>query len=261
MEGEMARDDVTRPFTLLLLGIATLLPAALPPALDAQQATTPLVGSVHDSTDKAIPGVEIRINGGAFVARTNDAGGFRFAGVPVGRADVLIRRMGFAPTMSSVVLREGRIDSLAVHLAVVAAALPGLRVEDEADARSHRLLAGFWERRSQGFGNFMTRDQIEARNASNFVDLVRQVPSASIVSVNGRSVIRFKRAIGPRDCPPQYWIDGMRLEQASPDEFTPGDLEGIEIYAGPSTIPVQFAPRPTTYTCGAIILWTRVPGN
>lgn len=241
-----------------VLGIAIVLPAAL----GAQQEHTTLVGSVRDSAGRAIPGVEIVLNGGDLYARTNEAGGFRIGNVPVGRTQVLVRRLGFAPTTTTVLLRAGRIDSLAVSLAVTAAALPEVVVEDEADARSKRLLAGFWQRRSQGFGSFLTRDQIENRHASNFVDLVRQIPAANVVSINGRSVIRFKRSsAGVRDCPPQYWIDGMRLEQATPDEFIPEDVEGIEIYAGPSTVPVQFSPRPTTYTCGAIIIWTRVPGT
>ena len=117
-----------------------------------------------------------------------------------------------------------------------------------------------WERRSRGFGHFVTRAEIEARRTSNFADLVRGLPSVNIVMMNGRHAVRFKRYSGARDCPPQYWVDGMRIEQGSPDEFTPEDVEAIEVYGGPSTIPVQFAQRPFSYTCGAIIIWTRLPG-
>ena len=78
---------------------------------------------------------------------------------------------------------------------------------------------------------------------------------------NGRNTLRFTRTQGPRDCPPQYWVDGQRIEAGQPDEFTPEDVEAIEIYAGPATIPVQFAPRPWAYTCGSIVIWTRLPGT
>jgi len=222
--------------------------------------STTLVGVVRDSTGHAIPGAEVRLGNGVLLARTNDAGGFRITPMPVGHLTLAVRRLGFAPLSTDLTLRVGRVDSLVVSLVALAADLPSITVEDEANARSHRFLAGFWERRSQGFGSFMTREQIEARHTTSFADVVRMVPSTSITTINGRSQIRFHRNVGTRDCPPQYWLDGQRVEQASPDEFVPDDVEAIEIYPGPATIPVQFAPRPYQYTCGAIIIWTRVPG-
>jgi len=220
--------------------------------------STALVGSVRDSLGQAIPGAELRMGGG-LLARTNDAGGFRIAEVPVGHLTLAVRRLGFAPLSTDVTLRAGRVDSLVVSLVALAAELPSITVEDDANARSHKFLAGFWERRAQGFGSFMTREQIEARHSTSFADVVRMVPSTSITTVNGRPQIRFHRSVTTRDCPPQYWLDGQRVEQASPDEFLPDDVEAIEIYPGPATVPVQFAPRPYQYTCGAIIIWTRVP--
>jgi hypothetical protein len=248
--------------TGLAVRCALVLGGVLLPARLRAQETTTLVGSVRDSAGHAVGGVEIRLNGGDLGARTNDAGGFRIAAVPVGHTNITVRRLGFAPASTDVTLRIGRIDSLVVSLTTVATRLPNLLVEDEATTRSKRLLSGFWERRSRGFGAFLTRDDIEARQATNFVDLVRLVPSTTVLTRDGRQTIRLKRTMGAlRDCPPQYWVDGMRLESASPDEFSPEDVEAIEIYAGPSTLPVQFSPRIDTHTCGAIVIWTRLPGN
>lgn len=239
-----------------LVAIATLVPAALA----AQVQVTTLVGSIRDSAGHAVPDVEVRLNG-ALQSRTDDAGGFRIARIPVGPTTVGVRRLGFAPASTEVMLRTGRIDSLVFSLTAVAASLPSVLVEDEAMTRSRRLLAGFWERRDRGFGAFITRDEIEAKHARDFVELVRNVPSTTVRTVNGRPVIRFNRNLGGRDCPPQYIVDGMRIEQGSPDEFSPEDVEAIEIYPGPATLPVQFAPRPWSYTCGAIVIWTRLPGT
>lgn len=236
-----------------LLGRATLGAQATAPS-------TSLVGSVRDSAGRGVPGVEVRIDGTDASVRTSDLGGFRLPVVPVGRVTVAMRRLGYAPVSTVVMLRAGRVDSLVVNLVMVATSLPGVLVEDEAMAKSLRLLPGFWERRSRGFGHFVTRDEIESRQAHSFVDIVRHIPSVSISQINGRPAVRLKRSTGTRDCPPQYWVDGMRVEQASPDEFTPQDVEAVEIYGGPATIPVQFAPRPFTYTCGAIVIWTRLPG-
>ena len=240
---------------------AVLLVALLHGAtLPAQAPTTTLVGSARDSALRPVPGVEVRIDGTDAAVRTGDAGGFRLPVVPIGRVTVMMRRLGYAPVSTVVMLRAGRIDSLVVNLTMVATSLLGVLVEDEAMAKSLRLLPGFWERRSRGFGHFVTRDEIEARQAHSFIDIVRAIPSVTIALINGRNAVRLKRSTGVRDCPPQYWVDGMRIEQASPDEFTPQDVEAVEIYGGPATIPVQFAPRPFSYTCGAIVIWTRLPG-
>ena len=233
----------------------------LPVRAGAQSAYTTLVGVVRDTAGRPIPGVEVRLQGGQYFTRTNDSGGFRVNTLPIGETTIAVRRLGFSPSSTQLTLRSGRIDSLVFALNTLAIGLPGVLVEDEYMARSHRFLAGFWDRRARGFGSFVTRDQIERMQAHDFVDLVRMVPSASLVSVNGRKQVRFKRNAGVRDCPPQYWVDGMRVEQATPDEFVPEDTEAIEIYPGPATTPPQFAARPFTYTCGAIVIWTRLPGG
>lgn len=228
----------------------------------AQQLPASLVGVVRDSAGNPIPAVEVRFKGGDFVSvRTNDSGGFRMINLPTGLATVSLRRMGFAPASAEVRLRSGRTDSLVFSLTALAHTLAGVLVEDEYEARSHRLLAGFWERRSRGFGYFLTRDEIEKRSAQEFTDLARLVPSVTIATMNGRKVIRFHHSGNVRDCPPQYVVDGMRIENGSPEEFTPQDVEAIELYSGPATIPPQFAPRFNSYTCGAVVIWTRLPGT
>jgi hypothetical protein len=238
------------------------------PTMSAQTArvTAPtqyaiLVGMVRDSAGNAIPGVEVRVLGSELAyARTDDAGGFRLMNLAAGPSSVAVRRMGFAPATVDVRLRPGRTDSLVVSLSAIAASLPGVLVEDEYDARSHRLLAGFWDRRARGFGNYVTRDEIERRAPQDFVDIARLIPSIAVQSRSGRKVLRFNRASGARDCPPQYFVDGMRIEAGMPDEFSPQDVEAVEFYSGPATLPPQFAPRPFSYTCGAIVIWTRIPG-
>jgi Carboxypeptidase regulatory-like domain/TonB-dependent Receptor Plug Domain len=240
--------------------VAALFASPIVPA-GAQLLPASLVGVVRDSSGIPIPGVEVRFQGTDFVSvRTNDSGGFRMVNLPTGVASVSLRRMGFAPTSVEVRLRSGRTDSLVFSLAALATTLAGVLVEDEYEARSRRLLAGFWERRERGFGHFLTRSDIEKRDAHEFADLARMVPSVTVGMRNGRRTIRF-RSFGARDCPPQYVVDGMRIENGSPDEFTPQDVEAIELYSGPATIPPQFAPRFNSFTCGAVVIWTRLPGT
>jgi hypothetical protein len=257
----MAKLTMLRAGHLLLAGgtIATSAP------LIAQAPTTTLVGIVRDSAGHPVPGVEVWLRGSDLYTHTADNGGFRIPGVPPGAARVTVRRMGYEPTTFELQLKSGQVDSLIVLLSQVATELAGVNVEEERMTRSKRLLSGFWERKSHGFGHYFTRDEIVAKQPYDFTDIVRSTPGVSVVMNNGRKSVRFSRSAGVRgDCPPQYWVDGMRLENASPDEFPPGDVEAVELYAGVSTIPPQFAPRTFNVgqkTCGAIVIWTRLPGS
>ena len=244
--------------------LAGMMLAVVAPLM-AQAPSATLVGVVRDSAGHPVPGVEVWLRGSDLYTHTAENGGFRLPGAPPGAVKVSVRRMGFEPTTIDLQLRSGQIDSLVVSLTMMATSLAGVTVEEERMTRSKRLLAGFWDRRSRGFGHYYTREEIEAKNPLDFTDIVRMTPGVSVITVGGRKSIRFSRSVGIRgDCPPQYWVDGMRLENATPDEFPPQDVEALELYAGISTIPPQFAPRSFTIgvkTCGAIVIWTRLPGS
>ncbi|MEP6618840.1 MAG: carboxypeptidase regulatory-like domain-containing protein [bacterium] len=249
---------------LALLAAGVLAASAVPRPVAAQQQVATLVGLVRDSSGHPVPNAEVRLTGSQSFTYTNDSGGFRLLGLPLGTVNVTARRLGFAPASFDLRMRAGQRDSLVLTLTILAQSLPGMVAEDEAMARSQRLLAGFWSRRSQGFGHYLTRDEIVKRDAHEFTDLVRMVPSVSVQLKNGRPTIRFPRygqSSMRGDCPPLYWVDGQRVENASPDEFPPNDMEAIEIYSGAATIPPQFAPRMTSNTCGVIVIWTRIPGQ
>lgn len=238
----------------LACGVVILAPAAL-----AAQQRTSLVGVVRDSAGHPVVGAELRFQDGVLLARSNDSGGFRIASAPVGTNTLSVRRLGFAPASTKITLRADHVDSLVLTLSLVATELEGVLVEDEAMDRSHRFLAGFWERRAKGFGNFITREDIVKRDTRDFTDLVRMLPSVHVGTRNGRQFIAFRNAING-DCPPQYFVDGIRIEQGGPDEFNPDDVEAVELYPGAATTPPQFAKSMFSRTCGAIVIWTRLPG-
>jgi hypothetical protein len=74
----------------------------------------------------------------------------------------------------------------------------------------------------------------------------------------GQSVI-MRSTAGTR-CLPSVYIDNVRIAstadgfgESSVDLFVnPSDLEGMEVYAHPLQVPVQFA----NGRCGAIVIWT-----
>jgi hypothetical protein len=224
------------------------------------QAPRALVGLVRDSAGHGIPGAEVRARGNVVVAITNDSGRFHVAQMPVGARGVFVRRLGFAPQRAPIqASAAGSIDSVDVVLTAVVHTLAAIEAQDPHDSLSRKVLADFWQRRSRGFGKFVTRDEIERKGASRFVDVVRSVSSVSIMNYGGRSEIRFRgAAIGSANCPPQYWIDGIPLDRGSADEIYPENVEAIELYASPATTPPQFNTR--SATCGTVVVWSRLPG-
>ena len=229
-------------------------PVAPPSVLPVSRA---LSGVVRDSAGHMIPMAEVRARGNLLVARTDDSGRFNVPQMPPGARGVFVRRLGFAPTRVFITQSAGDVDSIVVILTPVATSLPSVVALEQRDSLSHVVLADFWARRSKGFGRFITRDEIEARGGIHFVDLMRAAPGVLIQNARGRPEVRFTRN-GMRDCPPQYWVDGIPIEHGSADEFYPDNLEAIELYSGPATTPPQFSTR--TMSCGTIVIWTRLPG-
>jgi hypothetical protein len=224
------------------------------------QAPRALVGLVRDSAGHGIPGAEVRARGNVVVAITNDSGRFHVAQMPMGARGVFVRRLGFAPQRAPIrTSATGTVDSVDVVLNVVVHTLAAVEAQDPHDSLSKKVLADFWERRARGFGKFVTRDEIDKKGASRFVDVVRSVSGLSIMTYRGRQEIRFRgAAIGSANCPPQYWMDGIPLEGGSAEEISPENVEAIELYASPATTPPQFSTR--SPTCGTVVVWSRLPG-
>ena len=230
----------------------------------AQLQLASLVGVVRDTAGAPVSGVEVWLRGSDLYTHTADNGGFRLLDITPGDAKLTVRRMGYEPITVDIRLSAGVRDTVVISMSMVAASLEGISVEEARMTRSTKLLKGFWDRKASGFGHFVTREEIDAKDAHSFTDLVRMTPGVNIITVGGRQTIRLRNTGGRGDCPPQYWLDGVRLDNAGPEEFVPGTLEAIEVYNGIATIPPQFSPRLVNYgpkTCGAIVVWSRLPGT
>lgn len=221
------------------------------------QAPRALVGLVRDSSGRGIPSAEVRARGNIIVARSDDSGRFHVLQMPAGARGVFVRRLGFAPARVLIPTSPGNTDSVDVVLTAVVAVLPSMVALAQHDSLSHEVLADFWARRARGFGKFITRDDIDRRGGIHFVDLVRSVPSVTVQNSRGKQEIRFSRSV-IRDCPPQYWVDGIPIQGGSAEEFFPDNVEAIELYSSPANTPPQFVTR--SMTCGTIVIWTRLPG-
>lgn len=226
------------------------------------QSVGAISGTVKDSAGTPIPGVEVVLLQLKGFARSDSLGVFRFTSVPTGNRQLHFRRLGFAPKSIDAKVAEGQDLALSVVLEASATEIEGMTVEELTHRR--QMLSDFYDRSARGFGHFVTREQIEKRNPMNLSDMMRMIPGARLVPIRGTSysALRFNRAqMGNRDCPPQYWVDGVKAWNLNIDDIVPQDVEGIEIYSGASTVPPQYNTKEGTTICGVVLIWTRIPGT
>jgi hypothetical protein len=227
--------------------------------LAAQTPNGAIAGVVKDSSGAPIPNVEVTAIKIAKVVRSDSAGRFVLSRLPAGSTDFTFRRLAYAPVVLSIEVPSEDTTDVEVTLGVTALQLTGMVVQDHA-ARI-RVLDAFETRRKQGIGHFVTRGEIEKRHPLVLSEMMRTIPGAVIMpGDNGRTALRFAR-VGRANCPPQFFIDGMQVSSFSIDDMPPGDVEGVELYAGAAGLPPEFNRMRGTTICGTVAIWTRIPGG
>lgn len=233
--------------------LALLLAAASPDAL--AQGTSALLGTVRDSARAPVVAATILA---ARVRVVSDSGGrFTLEGLPAGRVTVSVRRLGFEPADLVLDLVAGRRDSLFVTLSALPLALPGVTASADAHLRVH--LADFFRHRENGIGRYFDRAQITAMRVGQLSDVMRRLPGVRVnPDRNGRYAIRMGRST--RNCSPDFWVDNVRAHLLNVDDIPLTDIEALEVYNGLSGLPPEYNNRFGNPACGAIVIWTRVPG-
>jgi hypothetical protein len=262
-------------FLTALLALAVSLPAIaqaqLRPAGTGPAPRTPIVrgtidGVVSDTGLVPIQAAFVSVLGTKVRVGTGPNGRFRITNIPAGQYLVIVKRVGYHPT-------SGVIDVPPSDTVRLAYTLEQLRPNElqtvvvTANSPSSRMV-GFEARRKAGVGEFMTADQITARNSVFTTELIRNFKSVN-VSPNHANAITTYYALSHREggnpstgaCPMQVYLDQVPL----PTPFNldllpqPRDLAGIEVYAGAATIPPEF--NGYNRGCGVILVWTKEGGT
>lgn len=128
---------------------------------------------------------------------------------------------------------------------------------------------GFYDREKSGFGSFFDRREILQRGGISVGDLLRRLPNVRSdggMDLFGDGSVQNTAIFVTRGtivCRPAIWVDGILREdggQGRSDPLRPDDwvnideIEGLEFYTGPSTIPVEFS---HSGGCAALVVWTR----
>ena len=225
------------------------------------QGTGTLRGVVIDSaTRTAVSGAEVSATALRQFARTDDRGQFTLDKLPAGQIELSIRRVGYEPQRETILATGGPRDSVLIVLVAQPAMLSGVNVS-AAERRQREGIKGFYARRARGVGAFVTREDLEARHARVPTDALN-LPGIAVVHTRYGTAVRFTTGASlRRSCPPTLWIDGQRAPRMELDDIPVNDIEGIELYHGPSVTPGQFwQGNESNTSCGTIVVWSRAPG-
>lgn len=243
---------------LAVLGCTGLLLAAGAATLSAQSGAQGVIrGTVRSESGAALGGAQLRVQplaGGSWTAESDEDGRVQLARVPAGEAWVHVRRLGYRPESLKVTIAPQTPAEVQLRLVRAVAELAPVVVRGRAEVAGP--MAGFYRRQSQGHGRFFTEAEVARRNPIQFTDLLRGVPGIRIEQRGLNTAVRIR---GNR-CAPLVWLDGQAMGAAEVDldAFDPRSFEGIEIYGGGASVPVEFQRNfGISSSCGTIILWTK----
>lgn len=250
-----------------MVAIASLLAALAAPSgapLGAQAAFATLKGVVTDAaTQQPVSGVRVVIAATGRYATTDSIGVFELREIPSGVIRFFFTAPGYPRTSVVLALAKGETMVQRFELEAASAEVAA----GDSTAKVQRLPAAevtaepsrgvryedFERRLKTGRGQYVTREVIEERAYNSLTDALRGLRGVAIECGGSRGcLVRMARSLP--GCYPQYIVDGR------PDNFfgpnvAVRDIEGIEVYAGASDVPGEFAG--TDAGCGVVVIWTR----
>jgi len=218
-----------------------------------------VVAFVTDTAGRPLEGADVQVVGTSLRGSTDVSGRVALLAVPPGKAVLRVRHLGFAEltipiSVTPGTLADGRYKMKSVATELRKVVVRASELKPERYAKTGRF-DDFYRRRAEGNGTFLTREDIDARQAQKPEDLIRMVTGVRIRYRGMTPFIQFLRCEQVN-----VYIDGIRSHDAFRDYFalSPLDIEAIEVYHGMATVPPEFSPQPND--CAAIVVWTRWHG-
>lgn len=232
--------------------------------------------------DEPVADAVLSIGGTDLTARSDASGRFHFAAAPWGQVRLRARAVGFAPLDTLMLLQSGLAYTVRLRLTRFVPELDTVRVEatllygKPARYRHTGKFDDFYERRAKKPGTYFTREDIERSGRSRVSELISSVSGITLgyrLSPKGMTPhLRVARCTAPtiplgggRGDPGYGWfavyLNGQRLRADPMDvlgELTTNEVETIEVYRGPSQLPVEAMGD----ACAAVFITTRYsPGS
>lgn len=256
-EGGFANSSTLRRASLALAIAAALQPASVSAQLEQNQSSI-VVAFVTDTAGKPLEGADVQVIGTSLRGSTDGSGRVALLAVPAGKAVLRVRHLGFAELTIPISVTPGTLADGRYKLKPLTdlkkVVVRASELKPERYAKTGRF-DDFYRRRAAGNGTFLTREDIDNRQAQKPEDLLRMVTGIRIRYRGMTPFVQFLRCEQVN-----VYIDGNRSHDGFRDyaSLSPLDIEAIEVYHGIATVPPEFSPEPND--CAAIVVWTRWHG-
>jgi len=226
---------------ILLFGTLPTLPASV----GAQVVNGRLFDA--ETGDPVINGtVALRVDFRTVVATAgaDSLGAYSLTAPGPGMYSLLVTGLGYelTSTIQFDVSEEGPTD-IDVHLYPEPIEVDSLAVEAERRRIiPHLEQQGFYERMDEGFGEFITPEEIEERNPRHFYDLFRSIPGLQVTTAG--EIRRWPQRC--RGSTPRIWMDGILVagkgtgRMVLTQHVSVEEIEAVEVFIGAARVPLQY---------------------
>lgn len=224
--------------------------------------TADLFGHVkrHDAP-AIIEGVEVSIDEIGLATITNSNGYFSLKAVPQGLYEVTFSHIAFGEQSTLLLVEAGNGYELDVTLSEQPIPIEGVTVtlRSRAMARSLAQVEFRMGHNKHLGGIYLTRSDLELRGEQPLSSILRSIVGVGIRKFGHEYMVGLGRGCRGN---PGFFVDGVRvanrLELLPLDMIPTMNIEVIEIYKGPASLPAEFGGADSQ--CGAIVIWTRRGG-
>ena len=235
-----------RGFIALLVALAAV----------ASAQTAELTLLVRDGlTSSPVSGASLTVAGLSGAA--DDFGRAELLGVEPGPLRVVARGPGYAVLDTTLQIPAESHVVAVLPLAPEVEHLGEVTVEAETVNDGLLRRRGFFARRQQRAGVFITREELDQRGASQVADVFGGVAGVRVQhDAAGTSLVSSRR----RGCLMAMYIDGTEMTYLARnlDALPYDDIAAVEVYRGPAEVPLEYTQTKSQETCGAVLIWTRI---
>jgi CarboxypepD_reg-like domain/TonB-dependent Receptor Plug Domain len=254
----------------LLVALGLLAPAAL----RAQERGAGVVkGRIIDAgTEQQLANAAVVVLADVARTRSDSLGRFlvvvRRSGVNV----ITVKRLGYTARSFTIDVPAGDTAEVMLPLEQSQSVTELDTVTVEAKRVSSRLEAFEKRRHAKNGGWYVTRAEFEKQMPVETSDLLRRAPGVEVVKSGVSTMIVSRRGTAtttpgapgslrgfqPAFCAVSIGVDGRVMDSSfSINNVALSDIEGIEVYSGWSTIPMDYRGQLSNNFCGLVMIWTR----
>ena len=216
------------------------------------QSSGSIGGTTIDSqTGMPIIGASVTIPALSRGVLSDEGGRFLHAALDAGSYVLQVHAVGYIPSAKSFDLSNGEAVTHVFVLTTVPPVLANVVVSGKSGSVGRRF-EDFDRRRASRLGQFITRAEIEERNPVALSDLLQNMRGIRTECVGFVCSVETVRSA--HGCPPAYFVDG-RLSTTFGPSTPVRDIQGIEVYLGPSETPAEYLGPDSG--CGVIAIWTK----